>query len=98
MPPNTVPTSKNIVNDPMTTGRSRSSTRLTVSAISDGYMNAMPTPMTTADAHSAQAAGNDASAPSAAASVTNAIVTARRAPRRSGRRAPTRRSSRQTML
>ena len=94
----TVPISKNIVNELMAAGRSRSSTRLTVSAIREGYMNAMPTPITTAAAHNAHASGNAASAPSAAASVTKAIVTARRAPRRSGRRAPTMRSTRHTTL
>ena len=57
--PTTVPISKNIVNELIAAGRSRSSTRLTVSAINDGYMNAMPTPITAAAAHSAHTSANE---------------------------------------
>lgn len=61
-------------------------------------MNAMPKPITTADAHSAHTSANAARRTSAAASTTRAIVTDRLAPSRSGSRAPAMRTSKQTML
>ena len=94
-----MPISKNIVNELIAAGRSRSSTRLTVSAISDGYMNAMPTPITAAATHSAHDLGERRPGRRARwRASTKAIVTERRAPSRSGSRAPAMRSTRQTTL
>ena len=98
MPPTRVPISKNIVNELIAAGRSRSSTRFTVRAIRDGYMNAMPMPITAAATYSAHTSANAAMRTRAVARATKAIVTEWRAPSRSGTRAPAMRSTRQTTL
>src|SRR4051794_25605082 len=97
-PPVMLPTSKNIVNELIANGRSRSSARFTVNAISDGYRNADAKPTSPAAIHSAHALGNTARPVSATDSELNAISAALRTPRRSTHLAPAKRSSRHTTL